>query len=69
MWDEAITAAVVDGDVVDAVGVEYAKIGMGGDRVSATHTGVVELDTKADGLEGGLHEVSPSPHLRQVTSI
>lgn len=65
--DEAVTATVVNCDIVDAIGVEYVEVGVGRDGVSTTHAGMVELDSKADGLEGGLDKVSASSHLKWIT--
>lgn len=58
-----LTAAIIDGNVVNAVVVKHPHAGVGRDRKSTAPTGVVQLDTETEALEGGFDEVGASPTL------
>jgi len=66
MWNGASAATILDGDLMDPVGVDDEQGGVRSSWDFAVHTGVVELYFEADGFERHLHESRTRPFLQRV---
>ena len=66
MWNGANAATILDGDLMDPVGVDNEQGGMRSSWDFTVHTGMVELYFEADGFERNLHESRTYPFLQRV---